>query len=182
MPSSATNSLVPAWSLRAKGAFASVPGRGSRHDALRGFLLAGAYTCDLYLCYIPWHRYVWNTCNVLLNLCWYQTQRVQPVEFLFVLAVCIRSMLVCLTIKYYYPSIYVNIPWSATYVLWTLKLLIISVRGHLFRVIFLWSDAAGTVINWWKLCGAASTTWWLGGTDWLSGLETVTSSSRHEHV
>ena len=116
---------------------------------------------------------------ILLNLCRHQAQRVQSVEFCLFWLYC---MLVCLTIKYYYPSIYVNIPWGAIYVLRTLKILIILVRGHLFCMIFLWSDVAGTVINWRKFCGVASTTWWLGGTDWLSGLETVTWSSRHEHV
>ena len=55
---------------------------------------------------------------------------------IFVCFGCIHSMLACLAIKYYWPSIYVNIAWGATCVLWTLKLLIISVRDHLFRMIF----------------------------------------------
>ena len=49
-------------------------------------------------------------------------------------------------------------------------------------MVFLWSDVDSTAINRQKVCSTASNTWYLARKNWIPGLETVTSSSGHEHV
>ena len=60
------------------------PGERSTHVI---HICIRAYTCNLYMCYIPQHRCVCGMHTVLVKVCCHQTQRVQSVDLLFVLAV-----------------------------------------------------------------------------------------------